>query len=108
MITFFNTPCNSAILIILAVIYGIVASITTFDIRLIQAKRNGTLPPDQPLLPQWTSVFHWMEWIILAIMILLNWKFGLIAWGIRFILKVLPILEIIGNALMSPFKNKRN
>lgn len=106
MITFFNTPPNSTLLIILVILYGVIASITTFDIRLIQAHKNGTLPPDEKLLPTWTGIFHWLEWIILISMILLNWKFGLIAWGIKFILKVLPVLEIIGNFLMSPFKSK--
>jgi len=41
MISLFNTPYDSAILISLAIAYGIAASITTFDIRLTQAKKSG-------------------------------------------------------------------
>lgn len=108
MISLFGTPYNSPVLIALAIAFGIVASITTLDIRIIQAKKNGTLSADEPLLPKWVSIFHWLEWLIFALMFVLNWKFALIAWGVKFLLKVLPVLEIIGNILMAPFKPKRN
>lgn len=106
MISFFDTPYNSPVLIGLAIAYGIVASITTFDIRLIQAKKSGLLPADEAILPSWIAIFHWLEWFIFIAMFLLNWKFALIAFVVKFILKVLPVLEIIGNILMSPFKSK--
>ncbi len=88
----------------LTIAYFIVASITTFDIRLIQAKREGKLPPDQPMLPAWTTVFHWAQWAIFLVLLYLNWKYALVLFVIKFVLKVLPVLETIGNILMLPFK----
>lgn len=35
----------------LTLAYFFVASISTFDLRLTQARRDGTLPPDEPTLP---------------------------------------------------------
>jgi len=88
----------------LTVAYFIVASITTFDIRVTQAKREGTYPPGDPPLPSWIGIFAWMQWIIFVIILYLNWKYALVLFVIKFMLKVLPVLEIIGNILMSPFK----
>jgi energy-coupling factor transporter transmembrane protein EcfT len=108
MISFFSTPYNSPILISLAVAYGIVASITIFDFRLIQARKTGALLEDEPLLPNWVAHLNWVELLIFAGMVLLNWKFALIVFGITFLLKVLPVLEIIGNFLTVPFRNTGN
>jgi len=107
MITLFNTPINSPIIIALTILYAITSSITTFDIRLIQAKRNGTLPPDEPMLPAWVGLFGWLDWGIAIALIFLNWKYAVVVFIIRFILKVLPVLETIGNILMSPFRPRK-
>jgi hypothetical protein len=90
--------------IVLTVAYFLVASITTFDIRLIQAKKNGTLPPDEPGLPAWIGIFGWLEWGIFAWLLVMNWKYALLLLAVKFVLKVLPVLEIIGNVLMRPFR----
>jgi hypothetical protein len=92
------------LIIVLTIAYFIVASVTTFDIRLIQAKRDGLLPPDEPMLPGWVGIFAWMQWIIFAVFLYLNWKYALFLFVVKFVLKVLPVLEIVGNILMSPFK----
>lgn len=94
----------SLLIIGLTVAYFFVASISTFDLRLIQAKRDGTLPPDEPDLPKWVVVFDWLMWAIWLALAYLNWKYALVLFVIKFILKVLPVLETIGNILMSPFK----
>ena len=99
-------PYDTSTLIGLTVAYGVISSITTFDIRLIQAKKNGTLPPDEPGLPKWIAILYWVEWIIFAIMVYLNWKYALIVFVIKFVLKVLPVLEVIGNIMMAPFRKK--
>lgn len=101
-------PYSSFLLIGLAIIYGLVSSITTLDTRLIQAKRKGLLSIDEDKLPNWIGFFYWAEWLILVAMFILNWKFALTVFLIKFILKVLPVLEVIGNVLMSPFKKKAN
>ena len=92
------------LIIVLTVAYFLVASITTFDLRMIQAKRDGRLPPDEPMLPKWIVVFDWLQWIIFAVLLYLNWKYALVLFAIKFVLKVLPVLETVGNILMSPFK----
>jgi len=88
----------------LTVAYFLVTSITTFDIRLNQAKRQGILPPDEPTLPAWVSVLYWVQWAIFLVLLYLNWKYALVLFVIKFALKVLPVLETVGNILMSPFK----
>lgn len=46
---------GNTMIILLTVAYFIVASITTFDIRMTQARRDGTLPP------AWIAVFAWLQ-----------------------------------------------
>ena len=94
----------TSLLIILTVLYFFVASITTFDIRMTQAKWQGTLPSDELTLPVWVGVFHWVEWAIFIVLLYLNWKYAFVLFAVKFVLKVLPVLETIGNILMSPFK----
>jgi len=88
----------------LTVAYFFVASIITFDIRMTQARRDGRLPSDEPMLPAWVGVFVWMQWAIFLVLLYLNWKYALILFVIKFVLKVLPVLETIGNVLMRPFR----
>jgi hypothetical protein len=103
----FNTPPSSPLVIILTVAYFLVASITTFDIRMIQAKRQGVLPPDEPMPPAWVAVLYWLLWAIFIGLFFLNWKYALLLFVIKFVLKVLPVLETIGNILMRPFRPKQ-
>lgn len=101
-------PYDSLTLIILTVTYGVISCVTTLDIRLNQAKKDGTLHPDEPNLPKWVTILYWLEWIVFITMVYLNWKYAFIVFAIKFILKVLPVLEIIGSILMTPFKGRRN
>lgn len=96
---------TSPLMIILTIIYFLAASITTLDIRLIQAQKfEGQ---DFGTLPAWTGIFHWLQWALFIVIAVLNWKYAIVLFIIKFILKVLPVLEIIGNILMSPFKPKK-
>jgi hypothetical protein len=99
---FFESP----VLIGLSVALFISYSITTLDKRIIQAKRSGVLPPDHVNLPRWVSIFHVLDWILLIAMAIINWKIAVLVWICFFILKVLPVLETVGNVLMAPFKSK--
>lgn len=47
-----DTPIGLPILVWLTVVFFVAASISTFDLRLTQAKRAGTVPADEPMLPQ--------------------------------------------------------
>lgn len=103
----FNTPIGSPLLITLTVLYAITSSITVFDKRLIQAKRSGALPPDEPMLPSWVGIIAWLHWGLLLVLLILNWKYALAVYVAKFILSVLPVLEIVGNMLMRPFRPKK-
>jgi len=96
-----------SILAILTTAFIITSSITTFDKRLTQAKRQGILPPDEPLLPSWVAFIFWIHIGLIIAMLVINWKYALIVLVIGFILEVLPVWETIGNILMSPFKPRR-
>lgn len=100
---FFNTTIQSPIIITLTICYFIVAAITTFDIRINQAIKNGE---DEIPLPIWVAVLYWVLWILWIWIFILDWKYALVLFFIKFIFKVLPVLETIGNILMSPFKKK--
>ncbi|WFC40548.1 hypothetical protein [Pseudoxanthomonas sp. SE1] len=80
------------------------SSITTLDKRIVQAKKSGVLPPDHQNLPTWFGALHILDWILLIALLILNWRVGLAIWVIIFALKVLPVLETIGNVLMRPFR----
>lgn len=98
---------NSPVLIILTIVFAITSSITTFDKRLIQAKRVGDLPPDEPTLPSWVAIIYWLHIGAMLAMLFLNWRYAITLFIIGFILAVLPVWEVIGNFIMAPFKPKR-
>lgn len=107
MITLLDTAINSPIVIALTAGFAVTSSITTFETRLIQAKRYGSLPPDEPMLPVWTGLIGWLQWGIALALIFLNWKYAILLFIVKFALKVLPVLEIIGNVMMSPFRPRK-
>jgi len=91
----------------LTVAYFIVASITTLDLRMTREKQEGVVPPDQPLLPGWVAVFYWMQLAIFLALLYLNWKYALVLFAVKFILKALHVLETSGNILMWPIKPRK-
>jgi hypothetical protein len=99
---------GSPLLIGLSIALFISYSITTFDKRIIQAKRSGVLPPDHLDLPAWVAVFHVLDWVLLVTMLIINWKVALFVWACFFALKILPVLETVGNVLRAPFRTSRN
>ncbi|MBU1092415.1 hypothetical protein KJ836_01975 [Patescibacteria group bacterium] len=102
----FTTPILSSYLIAATVLFFITSAITVFDTRLTQAKRRGDIPANEQELPKWVGVFYWLHWIIGAAIILLNWKYAIIVFVAKFILSVAPVLEVIGNILMSPLRRR--
>jgi hypothetical protein len=73
---------------------------------MIQAKRDGTLPDDEPMLPPWVGVVGWIHWAVGLSIVLLNWQYAIVVFIVKFILSVLPVLEVIGNFLMAAFRPK--
>lgn len=106
MFEVFQPVTESPVLIALTVAFAITSSITVFDTRLIQAKKAGNLLPDEPQLPAWVGLIGWLHWGIGLALLILSWKYALAVFVLKFILSVLPVLETIGNVLMSPFKPK--
>jgi len=94
------------LIIFLTVAYFFVNSIYTYDLRVMQWKRAGDLPPDFPSLPSWIAIFLWLNWIIFGVLLYLNWKYALVIFALRFVLKVLPVLETIGGILTYPIRKK--
>ncbi len=107
MVELFKTVIQSPTIIILTIIYFIAESIVAFDIRLIQAKRAGRLTPDDPMLPSWVAIFIYLGWGIFIALLFINWQYAVLLFIIKYILKVLPVLETMGNILMSPFRPKK-
>lgn len=104
----FNMPeysFLSPLYLILIISYFLVASVVTLDIRLVQAKQMGQ---DFGELPPWTFIFSLLQWGLFIALFILNWKHALILFVVKFVLKVLPVLETIGNVLMSPFRPKES
>ena len=54
-------------------------------------------------LPSWVAIFIFIGWGIFIYFIFVNWKYAIIIIMIRFVLKVLPVLETIGEIIMTPF-----
>ena len=102
--SFVSQLMESPLLLSLAAALFIVSCITTLDKRIAQAKRAGILPPEQPDLPEWVGVLHILDWALLITLLVLNWRVGLFVWAVLLVLKVLPVLETIGNVLMRPFR----
>jgi predicted membrane protein len=95
---------ESPALISLTIAFFITSAITTFDKRLTQAQRRGELPADQHTLPDWVGVIGWIHWGIGLTLLILNWKYALGIFILKFVLSVLPVLETAGNLIMSPFR----
>ena len=107
MISLPNMSPHSSPLIVITILYFIIVSFTTFDMRLIQAKRAGELLPDEPILPDWTGIFIWIQWGLGIALLIINWKYALSIFLIAFVLKVLPVLEFFGNILAAPLRPRK-
>lgn len=91
---------------ILIILFFITSSITVFDKRLIQARKRGDVPADEPMLPPWVGIIWWIEIGLALTMLIMDWKRAIGVFIIIFVLSILPVLEIIGNIFMRPFRPK--
>jgi hypothetical protein len=108
MISWFSTPFNSTILIVLAIGYHLVASVTRYDIRLLLSHKNDSETPEKKILPKWIGLLHWIEGILLVAMLLLNWKFALITWLIKAVFQALMILDFICFLIITTLNLRRD
>ena len=101
----FQTPSSSPLFIAITTVYFLSEAISIFDTRIIQAKQTGYLEPDY-VVPEWTGIFGFLTWLTYTALLLLNPFVAIILFVIKFILKVLPVLENIGAVLMIPVVGK--
>lgn len=99
----FDYPFLSPLFLGLTILYFLVASVVIFDTRLIQATKRGEIHPE---LPRWISIFYMVQVLLFWTLFILNWRYALVLFVVKFIFKVIPVLEIIGNILMRPFRPK--
>src|SRR3954469_22805174 len=91
------------LLISLLIIYFLLASIVTWDIRLGQAVQKGGPVPDHPRFGVFICFLFWVEWGIWFWILFLDWRIALTAFILKFILAALPVLQFVGSLIMSPF-----
>lgn len=96
---FHSTP-----ILIPTICFFVLGAITTFDTDLNRAIRRGEVPNDEPPLPAWVATLYWIYYGILVALLILNWKFGLLVFGIKLVLGYFDILTLVGNVMMAPFK----
>jgi hypothetical protein len=78
-------------------------AISIYDTRLIQWKKIGSIPQDTPTPPPWTAIFGILGWVIIIAILFLNWQYALTLMLAVFILKVLPVMETLGEIITQPF-----
>lgn len=101
----YDVPAVSPVYLTSTVLYFVCASVATFDTRLIQSRWSGI---DLGELPAWTGLFGWLQWAIFCVLAILNWKVAIILFVLKFVLKVIPVLETVGALIMIPFTKKRD
>lgn len=80
------------------------SSLSTFYVRCRQAMRVGDWPEGDPVVPEWVGNFLFVDIAIFVALLVMDWRLAIKIWCIRFALKVLPVLEVIGNILLAPFR----
>ncbi len=103
-----SAPLNSPSILVLSVAYGIAWSVRIYDTRLSQVKTRGlysgvAIRAGGRSLPDWVAVFGMTGWVILIVLVVLNWRWAIVLYVILFILRVMPVLEWFGGILMTPF-----
>jgi hypothetical protein len=103
-----RAPLDSPLILVLSVLYILVQAIRIYDVRLIQVKQKGFFSgvaarAEGRTLPPWVGIFHWVGWVIFIGLFLLNWKYAVVF----FALKVLPILENLGELVMRRFLQQK-
>ena len=103
-----SAPVQSPAILLFSIAYVIVESILIYDARLIQIRTRGfrsgvAVAAEGRSLPQWVGYIHLAGWAMLVIIVVLNWRYAIALYAFLFILKMLPVLERIGAAIMRPF-----
>lgn len=89
------------IFIILNVLFYLSLSIVLFDLDYKKSKQ-----PDEPETPKWVGLVYLVLIISFLAILFLNWKFAVIGLIVYYSSIFIPLPQIIGNFLLSPFKPK--
>lgn len=93
---------------VLVILLFIASSITAFDIQYTRAKKTGEIPSEEPNLPKWVMFIYLIVLGLSISIIVIDWKRALIVFFFIFIFSgFVPVLDIVGNILMRPFRPKR-
>lgn len=88
-------------ILILNVLFYISLCIVLFDLDY-----NKTKLPEEPDVPKWVNFVYWIEIITWVWILFIDWRFAVLGIVIYYLSGIIPLPQIIGNFLMSPFKSK--
>jgi hypothetical protein len=103
MLSLFNTAFNPTILIALAVGYQIVCSVNLYDIRYDLSYNAKARISNLKTLPKSFLFLHWSETIIITMLFFLNWKFAVVTWFVKTMLRAFHVLEFVGYLILYAF-----
>ncbi|WP_207531868.1 hypothetical protein [Desertivirga arenae] len=103
MLIFNNTTSVTAFITALSA-YLIISAIVSFDKKQIKMVRKGKLPSNSALLPGWMEYLYWTEIILLVIILLVNWKIGIVVFVLSSGLGYLGLLPKAGSLLIQVAK----
>lgn len=89
------------IFVILNILFYLSLSIILFDLDYKKAKL-----PEEPEIPRWVALIYLVGIITWIRILTINWRFAVLGAIIYFLSGFIPLPQIIGNFLMSPFKPK--
>ena len=92
----------------MVVAYAVIESMTVYDMRLIQARtgRFASAVAERGqgrVLPAWVGHVHLAGWLVLIGLFVLNWRYAIACFLLLYVLRVVPVLERIGEAMLRPF-----
>jgi hypothetical protein len=103
---------TSPLYLVLLVFYLILYCIKGYVIQIERVKRglqtelSREAMLQSPPLPEWMRIFLYIDFVLLGILLILNWKLTIIIWIIKFFSNLTPIFSIIGYLFLLPFKPK--
>lgn len=108
-----HAPLDSPVLFIISIAYLLIESICTYDTRIMQGfLRNAHSDvferAEMRMLPRWVAHFVYLGWLLLIVIAILNWKYAIALYVVKFILKVMPVLELVGEQLMRSHLSYQN
>ncbi len=108
-----RAPIDSPWVLALSITYILAESPRIYDARIIQSISRGIRSAVAHRavgysVPSWVGYLSFPVWLSVIGLFVLNWKYALCFYAVMFLLKVIPVLEHIGEFLMRPFMIKED